>query len=145
MYSSSQTTHAMALEIRDSRKLHELQSEFSNAFPYLKLEFFKAPHRIGEASSRSQLHDQNKTVSDCRMKKSEGLLHINREMTVSQLEARLYDDFGLSAQVFRKSGNVWLETSATDAWTLAQQNEEGAELSRKIQEERTNPDDTDLY
>ncbi|MFM9009211.1 MAG: hypothetical protein ACKORE_11595, partial [Bacteroidota bacterium] len=98
----------MALEIRDSRKLHELQSEFSNAFPYLKLEFFKAPHRIGEASSRSQLHDQNKTVSDCRMKKSEGLLHINREMTVSQLEARLYDDFGLSAQVFRKSGTVWL-------------------------------------
>jgi hypothetical protein len=79
------------------------------------------------------------------MKKSEGLLHISREMTVSQFEAKLYDDFGLSAQVFRKSGNVWLETSATDAWTLAQQNEEGAELSRQIHEERTNPDDTDLY
>jgi hypothetical protein len=35
-------------------------------------------------------------------------------------------------QVFRKSGNVWLETSATDAWSLKQQNQEGMDLSTEF-------------
>jgi hypothetical protein len=36
---------------------------------------------------------------------------------------------GLYVQVFRKSGKVWLETTATDNWSLYKQNEEGQELS----------------
>jgi hypothetical protein len=44
--------------------------------------------------------------------------------------------YGLSVQVFRKSGNVWLETSATDNWTLRQQNNEGAELSTQMKNDR---------
>ena len=37
--------------------------------------------------------------------------------------------FGLSAQVFRLSGDVWLETTSTDNWTLEEQNSTGQEAA----------------
>lgn len=135
----------MSISILENRRLSELQQDFNALFPFLKIEFFKAPHSIGEGSAKNQLHDNNRIVSDCRLKKSEGVLQIHEGMTVSDLEAKFFDDFGLSAQIFRKSGNVWLETSATDSWTLRQQNDEGAELSIRINEDRINPDDSDIY
>jgi hypothetical protein len=45
------------------------------------------------------------------------------------LEKVFQDNLGLYVQVFRKSGKVWLETTATDNWSLFKQNEEGQELS----------------
>jgi hypothetical protein len=45
--------------------------------------------------------------------------------------------------VFRKSGNLWLETTMTDDWTLQQQNDHGYEISTgKKNKER--PGDFDL-
>jgi len=40
-----------------------------------------------------------------------------------------FESLGLFAEVFRKSGNVWIETSLTNDWTLQQQNLEGEEIS----------------
>ena len=54
---------------------------------------------------------------------------VTQNETVSTLENELWKNFGLSAQVFRKSGNLWIETSLTDSWTLEQQNREGFEMS----------------
>jgi hypothetical protein len=50
-------------------------------------------------------------------------------MTVQELERVFQEELGLFIQVFRRSGKVWLETTATDNWTLFKQNEEGQELS----------------
>ena len=36
--------------------------------------------------------------------------------------------FGLSAHVFRKSGNVWVEPPLTEHWALGDQNEEGEQI-----------------
>jgi hypothetical protein len=44
-------------------------------------------------------------------------------MKVGELEHAFNVKFGLSAQVFRKSGEIWLQTTTTDTWTLAKQNE----------------------
>ena len=52
-------------------------------------------------------------------------------MTVTDLEQNFSDVYGLSIQVFRKSGDVWLETTITDGWTLEKQNEQGKMLSQK--------------
>jgi hypothetical protein len=41
-------------------------------------------------------------------------------------------------QVFRQSGRVWLETTRTDDWTLAEQNKQGEELS-KYKNEKEKP------
>jgi hypothetical protein len=50
-------------------------------------------------------------------------------MKVSELENLFKRKYKLNIQVFRKSGNAWLETTVTDAWTLDKQNQEGIELS----------------
>ena len=53
------------------------------------------------------------------------IIDISKEKTVAALEKDLHDKTGLVAQVFRKSGKVWIETSLTYDWTLGQQNNEG--------------------
>jgi len=39
-------------------------------------------------------------------------------MLVSEFENQLAEKLKVSAQVFRKSGRSWLETTFTDGWTL---------------------------
>jgi hypothetical protein len=48
---------------------------------------------------------------------------------VHELETLFQNRLGLYIQVFRKSGKVWLETTATDDWSLFKQNMEGKEWS----------------
>lgn len=129
MYFNPKEDALMRLTIGGDTRLSSLQSDFNNYFPYLKIEFFKIPHRIGEALAKNLIYDKNKMVRDCRLMKSEGVLEFSNSITVSDFEDKFQKEFGLSVQVFRRSGNVWLETSATDSWTLEQQNSEGAELS----------------
>lgn len=50
-------------------------------------------------------------------------IDLQPKMTVAELEAKL-QDHGIFAQVFRKSGDLWLETTRTDGWTLERVNEE---------------------
>ena len=50
-------------------------------------------------------------------------------MTVTELENKIHEVFGLNAEVLRKSGNVWLETKLTSNWTLLQQNKMGIAIS----------------
>ncbi len=129
MYFNLKEDAVMRLTIGSDTRLSSLQSDFNDYFPYLKIEFFKIPHRIGEALAKNLIYDKNKMVRDCRLMMSLGVLEFNESMTVSDFEGKFQKEYGLSVQVFRRSGNVWLETSATDSWTLAQQNDEGAELS----------------
>lgn len=124
----------MKLHIDDTRTISEIQEEFNGAFPYLKIEFFKKAHEAGEASPRSEMLPSDATLAKWRTAHNEGDLTITPETKVEDLEACFQDKFGISAQVFRKSGEVWLETSATDAWTLKEQNEQGAFMEQEVGE-----------
>ncbi len=145
MYGNVNNNLTMVIKISNDRKLSGLQADFNALFPYLKIEFFKTPHKIGEASSKNLIYENSRFVRDCRLQSKEGELKFSEKTTVIELEEQFKNSFGLSAQVFRKSGNVWLETSATDSWTLRQQNDEGAELSRQIRVSKENPEDSDIY
>jgi len=145
MFRKSNQIPMLNIQINGERRLREIQSEFTSFFPFLKVEFFKAPHSIGEGSAKTLLYDLGKVVRDCRKLEKDGSLQIVETMTVHQLEQEFFNQFGLAAQVFRKSGNVWLETSATDNWTLIQQNNEGAELSTQIRENSEDQDNIDPY
>jgi hypothetical protein len=145
MYSRFNQNEMLKILISDERKLIEIQKDFNSYFPFLKLEFFKVPHKIGEGSAKNLLLDSNKLIRDIRSNRPASHLAFKDTMTVNQLEMLIFSEFGLAAQVFRKSGNVWLETSATDNWSLLQQNNEGAELSTQIKENRENLDNIDPY
>lgn len=132
MYGRPNQEVVMRIKVSDERKLSAIQADFNALFPFLKVEFFKSPHKIGEASMKSLLYDNSRNVRDCRLRHQDGELVFAPEMKVNEFEEKCLKEFGLSVQVFRKSGNVWLETSATDSWSLKQQNDEGAELSLQI-------------
>ena len=122
----------MKIAINDNRKILAIQEEFSQIFPYLKLEFFAKPHVKGGASPKTCIKHNTKTLEECRTIHNNGEITIIPEMTVTDLEQRFSDVYGLSVQVFRKSGKVWLETTVTDGWTLLEQNRQGEDLSRFV-------------
>jgi len=119
----------MRLHIVPSRAISEIQREFNNIFPFLKLEFFH--HRLFSRPDYSaiQLISPTQKIASAQVNITDGDFEINQEMKVEELERILKDDFSLLAQVFRKSGNLWLETTMTDSWSLQQQNYHGQELS----------------
>ena len=120
----------MKIIINDRRKISSLQKEFNEVFPFLKLEFFSKSHLPGEATPKKQLKDPAKSLGDCRTIHNKGVLVITPQMTVSELEEKFRNIFGLAVQIFRSSGKVWLETTVTDGWSLEEQNKQGEELSR---------------
>ncbi|MCB0692400.1 MAG: hypothetical protein KDC16_12200, partial [Saprospiraceae bacterium] len=61
----------------------------------------------------------------------DGTLKLNSELTVSDFEQMMEKDFGLHVQVFRRSNQLWLQTSATDDWTLEVQNTKGLHSIQK--------------
>ena len=124
----------MKITINDDRKIFAIQEEFGKQFPYLKLEFFSKPHKSGGESSRKHIKSSRKTLGECRTIHNTGEITITPQMTVNELEQRFADVYGLGVQVFRKSINVWLETTVTDGWSLEEQNKQGESLNEEIQD-----------
>ncbi len=120
----------MKITINDHRKLSAIQEEFNTIFPYLKIEFYSKPSKLGGASTKKLIKHHNKTLGECRTIQNKGHITITSKMTVVDLEQRFGDVYGLGIQVFRKSGKVWLETTVTDGWTLEEQNTQGESLSK---------------
>ena len=117
----------MEIFIDKSKKLSEIQNEFQKRFPYLKIEFYKMAHGEGEGSPKEGILNTDLTIEQVLDKDVAGSIKIQGLMTVAELESTFKKTFGLSAQVFRKSGSIWLQTSATDHWTLTEQNHKAME------------------
>jgi hypothetical protein len=118
------------LQITHKRSINEVQQDFNIQYPFLKIEFYKANHSLqhSDASAKRQHLINTLPIKNAGLVK-DGTIEIHDAMTVGQLEDIFRTEFGLSAQVSRKSGILWLETTMTDNWTLKQQNEHGKELS----------------
>lgn len=106
----------MKLHIKPDETIWTLQTRFSEAYPFLKLEFLKAG---------TMLHPSTLIRKACQGKLKTGILEIDGKTRVSELETALWERFHLRVQVFRKTGGMWLETTATDGWTLEVQNKHG--------------------
>jgi hypothetical protein len=113
--------------ISDKIKLQTIQEEFSKQFPFLKLEFYSGSHDANEGSMEADHLDAEKTIGEVRTIHNKGEIELNEEMAVADLEKDFFEKYGLNVQVFRKSKDLWLQTTKTDRWTLAEQNQRGAE------------------
>jgi hypothetical protein len=111
----------MKLYIAKDIKPEEIKKLFSAYYPYLRIELYKLlGNDIGKKEARAILHFANL--------KQDGYINIGKLVTVSELEAQ-FAKLGLRAEVFRRCGNVWVETSLTNNWTLEQQNTAAEEVS----------------
>jgi hypothetical protein len=114
----------MILHILQDRTLKEAQDEFSSAYPFLRIEFYRS-----NGPGIARRHLKNSMMLAAAGLKGTGEIELNDLMTVGQLEDIFQKQFGLQVQVSRRSGTLWLETTMTDNWTLKQQNDHGRELS----------------
>lgn len=117
----------MLIEVRKNKTIADLQYEFSQFYPFLRLDFFKPTN--GRMGSDLKQKLTKTTLLNAAGNQNEGELEISDSMRVGQLEKTFQNSFGMAVQVSRKSGTIWLETTMTDNWTLLQQNEHGRELS----------------
>lgn len=118
----------MILHLSKSKSLHDVQTEFTSYFPYLRIGFFNKRHKAFQGSDRAALLKPEAKLP-LTGERDNLEVEIDETMTVKALEEMFKKQLNLNIQVFRKSGRAWLETTVTDNWTLRKQNEEGKELS----------------
>lgn len=123
------STYCMELQVQSNRHIWEIQQDFNKGFEYLKLEFFSKPHSANQPSPVKKMVSNQSYIKDLVKAPINSTVAIDENMSVTSLEKLFRDELGLSIQVFRKSGNIWLETTMTDSWTLKQQNDHGKEIT----------------
>jgi hypothetical protein len=132
----------MRLQIDKEMLIADVQKQFASAYPFLKVEFYKSNDKYKHLNQNPKQIAHDLSLKYARSESIvAGDLVIDDKMTVSNLENAFMDQFGLTAQVFRRSGNIWLETTITDSWTLKQQNDHGREIS--VEKKRDDKDESD--
>jgi hypothetical protein len=134
------------LEINGTQTTDGIKGQFNKIFPFLKIEFFREPHIGGQVNLKNKIITSDLKLREIQKIKKSGRIKVNEQMLVGDLEQEFKNEFGLYVEVFRKSGSIWLETSATDNWTLQRQNEEGSMLEQhfKIEKENSNGRDVNV-
>lgn len=120
--------------ITDEKKLVDIQREFNEKFPFLKLEFYTQPYEAGVGSPNKVLLPALSKIGEVRQVHNTGDLGINGHLKVKSLEQLFQEQYGLNVQVFRRSGELWLQTTSTDDWTLSEQNQKGQRVSKSADE-----------
>lgn len=123
------TSREMTIQVTSDKIIRDLQHEFNNVFPYLKIEFFRKGSRFRQSSQRDTTLPTQLSIGGVYHRKFKATINITPSMTVKELEKTCEEQFGILVQVYRKSGNMWLETTMTENWTIKQQNDSGSEIS----------------
>lgn len=113
------------MNINSTSTLHQIKAAFHALFPYLKLEFYKHDHQDHETSSKTDHLMADKRISEIVGHDVEVDINVSPGMTAGEFENLFFKATGVGVQVFRNSNGVWLQTSATDDWTLEKQNGKG--------------------
>jgi hypothetical protein len=110
----------MKIFLSSESNLRDINKEFQRVFPLLKLKFYRHSHEQGESSVLDALisnREALKNISDL----VPAYINIDPMDTVAEVEKRFQDRFGLPVQIFRRAGDVWVETVQTDDLTLQKQ------------------------
>ena len=112
----------MTIEINDLKTIGEIQEEFSNRFPFLKLEFFMKSHEREEPSNAMPC-SPGKTIGELRKRHLHGIIMITPDRETGSVEQEFDARFDLHVQIYRRQTDQWVQTVGTDILTLQQQND----------------------
>ncbi|WP_235296427.1 hypothetical protein [Portibacter marinus] len=116
------------MEITTHKTTEQIKTEFQTIFPNLKIEFYRKKHETYQGSKDELKINQDMELEKLNPMLLNGEIDIDSEMTVAELENAFENKFGLHIQVYRKSGEQWMQTSITDHWTLAKQEMKSEDL-----------------
>jgi len=122
------------MKISSQSNLSDIKNEFNRKYPFLKIEFYKNNHHAMEGSPKNEQINEDLFVSSLTEVDVDFDMDINPEMLVSEFEADFFDKTGLTIQVFRNSAGIWLQTTATDHWSLEKQNGKGQRSLDAVEE-----------
>jgi len=108
--------------------LREVQEEITRRYPYLKIEMPVIQIPGMRRTADSPIFPEKASGDESTGDWLDHQLRLSDTMTVQELEEAIAALFGVSVQVFRRSGKFWIETRMTRAWTLKQQNDHGRAL-----------------
>ena len=117
--------------VNGKSSLDEVQSGFNKLFPYLKVSF--CSKFVGQSNEEKiKLVENLKKDFNSFQKGSSSSdtleFEITPNLSVSDLDKKFFDNFGLNVQIHRNSGRLWLNINATNSWTLEEQNKQGRDL-----------------
>jgi hypothetical protein len=125
----------MIFHINDTVHIRDLQSVFSQAYPYLKIDFFDKPHGWLEGNSNAHQYHPDFRLS---LIESKHVQHVSIEVhpwtKVGTLEQTFRELLGVYVQVSRRNGETWIQTAGTDELNLDEQNEIGRRSTEQIHE-----------
>ncbi len=130
------------MKLTSKSTVQNIFDQFNAQFPYLQLEFYD--HENSSIVKSNHLISHSTLLEDLNPDLMESVFSIKPEMTVSEFEKMMKDKYQLNVQVFRKSSDIWLQTSATDHWTLEKQNGKGQRSTIDYDIEPINIKDFDL-
>lgn len=115
----------MEINVIEDDLLCNIQHSFRAQYPHLKLLFYKSPYREANVYHKAILLDENLPMEEVTMFHTAGRIDIAPERTVAAVEKDFFHKLGLSVQIVRQSGDLWIAAVNADQSTLYQQNEEG--------------------
>jgi len=126
----------MIIEIDDSKTIDDIQEKFNDFFPFLKMEFYKHPHRWSEGSVTEETFPGNTSIGEIRKNHVHGDMKIYSWQKTGSVEQEFRNRFGINVQIFRLHGNTWVQTAGTDDLSLHEQNETGMNASHNFLQDR---------
>lgn len=112
------------LHINDNRLLREIQMDFNNFYPYLRMEFYPLSTPDSFSAEPTTISPYVK-VGSVRRNHHQGAINIFPNTTVKDLEEKMKTDFNLPMQVYHYTKSGWLQTDVADMTTLNELNEQG--------------------
>lgn len=119
----------MELIIRPESRISDLQTGFTAIYPYLKVEFFRLIITTEKFAPRRQRVEGFVPVKKFCILLEPNQFPLDKTRTISDVEDNFRQVLGLATEIYRKSGQQWIETSLTEDWTLEHQNLEGEQMS----------------
>lgn len=121
----------MKILLHSNRTVEEIEQEFNNSFPYLKIVFVSKESESDGTSAIGEV-DHSASLIEVSGVLKEGDIDIKSTDTIKDVEQKFEKQYGLPVHIFRKQKGVWMDTSITDDLTLHEQNTWGREASKPL-------------
>ena len=126
-------TLTMNLDITDDQTIVQVQGRFHHFYPFLKIDFFENFMQVYPKEKQFRPIDYSRLLGEFRVQgNAADIIPVNNDMKVKEIENAIDEAYGLRAQIFRRSGNVWLETTVTNNWSLEEQNRQGEMITTQL-------------